>query len=124
MFRFEAVAVLGAELGPPATVSRLLSSFMTDGCDVVGGSLGAFKVIGGGLFFPAGPTVGAALVATGTGSGSAGGGGGGAGCGTDGVVSCKALKFRFFRIGVAIVVERNRDIANMYRNPMRWRRCV
>lgn len=88
-------AVLGAELGPLFTVSEPVSC-STDGA-LLGGSLGALRVIGGGLFLPPpAPAVGACLMATGSGSE----GGGAIGSAT---ASCRALKLRFLRRGVDMV---------------------
>ena len=97
-------AVLGAELVVDwCTVSRLESPVSTGGA---GATFGAFSVMGGGRFFP--PAVGAWRVATGASTGTAGGGRSGSGSagGVGGVCSCRALKLRFLRMGVAIVEER------------------
>ncbi len=61
------------------------------------GILGSLRVIGGGRFFP--PAAGASRVGTGS-SGT------GAGAGVSETANCRALKLRFFRIGVAIDIKR------------------
>lgn len=93
-------AVLGAELEPLETISELSSTGVA--AVVLGGSLGALRVMGGGRRFPAGapPATGAWRTATGSGSG------GGAGGSSGGAASWRALKLRFFRMGVAMGVER------------------
>lgn len=101
MFRFtEAVEVCGAEFGPLATVRRLPSCSTADTAPLDVGIFGAFSVIGGGRFFKPGAapaTVGAVRMAIGSGSlGAAGADAFSATC------SCRALKFLFFRMGVAM----------------------
>lgn len=87
----------GAELGPLLGTVKSTSLSGSAAGAPAGGIFGAFRVIGGGRFFPAGtPAVGACRIGTGAGSVA-----GAVGVATS---SCKALKFRFFLMGVAIVL--------------------
>lgn len=99
--------MLGADWGPFVTVKRLLSASTEERRAVPFAEiLGALRVIGGGLFFcTTGAIVGTCLKAPTSPSPFSTGDTGDFGSETD---NSNALKLRFLRIGVAIMVKRRR----------------